>query len=67
MKEGDTIRAKRDLPGGFLTPRIPKGRRGVVFKVSAWSGKMSVRFDGGFLDTSGVKRDGLTKDDVERI
>ena len=67
IKEGDRVRARRELGGGFLSSAVPKGREGVVYKVSAWSGKFSVRFEGGMLDRQGEKREGLTKDDIERI
>lgn len=66
MKEGDRVRAKRELPGGFFSSRVPKDKQGVIYKVT-WSGKYSVRFDGGFLDRQGDKREGLTKDDIERV
>jgi hypothetical protein len=50
---------------GFFSSHVPKGERGVIYKVT-WSGKYSVRFDGGFLESQGQKREGLTKDDIER-
>lgn len=60
FKEGDEVRAKRELPGRFLGPdRVARGKDGVVFKVSMWSHKYSVRFE------NGTTRDDLTDDDLE--
>jgi hypothetical protein len=60
FQNGDEARTKRELPGGILGPdRVGKGQKGVVYDVSMWSGKYSVRFD------SGTKREDLTDDDIE--
>ena len=60
MKEGDKVRAKRDLSGGLLgfSP-VGEGKEGVIFKVGIFSGKYSVRFD------DGTKLDDLTDEDIE--
>lgn len=60
IKEGDKVRSKRELSCGMLGfSRVGEGKEGVVYKVSLWSGKYSVRFD------NGTKCEGLTDEDIE--
>ena len=59
LKEGDRVQAKRDLSCGmFGMSHVRAGKEGVIYKVSWFSNKYSVRFDD-------VKCEDLTDEDIE--
>jgi hypothetical protein len=46
FKEGEEVQAKHRLSGGWLKPDVGEGKTGRVVKVSGWSNKIEVEFNG---------------------
>lgn len=68
MRIGTRVKAVRDIKGGWTTPVVRAGSRGVVVRASAWSGKHIVTFTGqGLLGGGTVTVKDVAGADLRRI
>lgn len=68
MNTGTRVKAVRDIKGGWTTPDVRAGSKGVIVDASAWSDRYTVTFTGqGLLGGGSVTVKDVAGKDLQRV
>lgn len=66
MRKGDSVTAVREIKGGWGSPSVKAGSRGMIVKDSMWSSTYTVTFTDQGWGGKSVTVDGVKEADLRR-